>query len=77
MKRSHYIVVMVLTCLVVVLGVPAFQQVTQAKSPATLLSQKNINATTDTLLEQGKQRYESGQLVEAVQIWKQAIATAT
>ncbi len=68
---------MVLTCLVVVLGVPAFQQVTQAKSPATLLSQKNINATTDTLLEQGKQRYESGQLVEAVQIWKQAIATAT
>lgn len=75
---------MVLTCLVVVIGLPATQQVapllagTNAKSfPATLLSQKRINATTDTLLEQGKQRYESGQLVEAVQIWKQAIATAT
>lgn len=74
---------MVLTCLVVVI-VPASQQVapllasTNAKSfPATLLSQKRINVTTDTLLEQGKQRYESGQLVEAVEIWKQAIATAT
>lgn len=66
---------MVSTCLAVVMSLPAFpQQVAPLLvSFPPAFSQRNTNVTPDTLLEQGKQRYESGQLVEAVQIWKQAM----
>lgn len=74
MRRGfHYIVVMIVTCLVVVIGLPTLSHHVAPQLVGTNVERAEL---AHNLLEQGKQRYESGQLVEAMQLWLQAIATS-
>lgn len=74
---------MIVTCLVVVIGLPTLSHNVAPRLVGTNVERAPLaplnkgGGFSDNLLEQGKQRYESGQLVEAVQLWKQALATST
>ena len=85
-RRFHYVGVMVFTCLLVMISslasyhtAPSLARTNVERFPQLTLSSltrgagENLNTTTRDLLERGKQRYESGQLAEAIQTWKQAI----
>lgn len=70
---------MVFTCLMVIIGSPAHRITPSLASTNVTLpsltrgAAEELNPTARHLLEQGKQRYESGQLTAAIQTWKQAL----